>query len=181
MSIFLFQFVSEWIFKMVSTANTSSSQAHLLFSQVNFGKDPMEMRLPSRCSIRRHFLSGIQVEYKQSPHQRRLRARLYWLQVTLSSYSISFGILCLNFFFFSQGSIKGLDLIDRVPEEWWMEVHDIVQEVVIKTIPKKKKCLKAKWLSEEPLQIAEKTSERQRRKGKIYPAKCRIPKNGKER
>ena len=44
---------------------------------------------------------------------------------------------------------KGLDLIDRVPEELWMEVHNIVQEVVIKTIPKKKKCKKAKWLSEE--------------------------------
>ena len=46
---------------------------------------------------------------------------------------------------------KGLDLIDRVPEELWMEVHDIVQEAVIKTIPKKKKCKKAKWLSEEAL------------------------------
>ena len=45
---------------------------------------------------------------------------------------------------------KGLDLIDRVPEEIWMEVRDTVQEVVIKTIPKKKKCKKAKWLSEEP-------------------------------
>ena len=62
---------------------------------------------------------------------------------------------------------KGLDLIDRVPEELWMEVHDIVQEVVIKTIPKKKKCKKAKWLSEEALQIAVKRSEKQRRKGKI--------------
>ena len=51
---------------------------------------------------------------------------------------------------------KGLDLIDRVPEELWMEVHDIVQEAVIKTIVKKKKCKKAKWLSEEALQIAEK-------------------------
>ena len=50
----------------------------------------------------------------------------------------------------------GLDLIDRVPEELWMEVHDIVQEAVIKTIPEKKKCKKAKWLSEEILQIAEK-------------------------
>ena len=49
---------------------------------------------------------------------------------------------------------KGLDLIDRVPEELWMEVHDIVQETGIKTIPKKKKCIKAKWLSEEALQIA---------------------------
>ena len=49
---------------------------------------------------------------------------------------------------------KGLDLIDRVPEELWMEIHDIVQEAVIKTIPKKKKCKKAKCLSEEALQIA---------------------------
>ena len=54
---------------------------------------------------------------------------------------------------------KGLDLIDRVPEELWMEVHDIVQEAVIKTIPKKKKCKKAKWLSEENLQITEKRRE----------------------
>ena len=49
---------------------------------------------------------------------------------------------------------KGLDLIDRVPEELWTEVRDIVQEAVINTIPKKKKCKKAKWLSEEGLQIA---------------------------
>ena len=54
---------------------------------------------------------------------------------------------------------KGLDLIDRVPEELWMEVHDIVQKAVIKTISKKKKCKKAKWLSEEALQIAEKRRE----------------------
>ena len=54
---------------------------------------------------------------------------------------------------------KGLDLIDRVPEELWMEVHDIVQEAVIKTIPKKKKCKKAKWLSEDALQIAVKRRE----------------------
>ena len=49
---------------------------------------------------------------------------------------------------------KGLDLIGRVPEELWMGVHDIVQEAVIKTIPKKRKCKNAKWLSEEALQIA---------------------------
>ena len=54
---------------------------------------------------------------------------------------------------------KGLVLIDRVPEELWMEVHDIVQEAVIKTILKRKKCNKAKWLSEEALQIAEKRRE----------------------
>ena len=76
---------------------------------------------------------------------------------------------------------KGLDLIDRVPEEPWMEVCDIVQEAGIKTILKKKKCKKAKWLSEKALQIAEKRSERQRRKGKIYPFEWRIPKNNKER
>ena len=50
---------------------------------------------------------------------------------------------------------KGLDLIDRVPEELWTEVRDIVQEAGIKTISKKKKCKKARWLSEEPLQILE--------------------------
>ena len=77
---------------------------------------------------------------------------------------------------------KGLDLIDRVPEELWVEVCDIVQEVVIKTIPKKKKCKKAKWLSKEAFQIAEKRKhKRQRRKGKIYPFECRVPKNSKER
>ena len=54
---------------------------------------------------------------------------------------------------------KGLDLIDRVPEELWTEVYDIVQEAVIKMIPKKRKCEKAKWLSEEALQIAEKRRE----------------------
>ena len=54
---------------------------------------------------------------------------------------------------------KGIDLIERLPEELWMEVCDIVQEAVIKTIPKKKKCQKAKWLSEEALKIAVKRRE----------------------
>ena len=54
---------------------------------------------------------------------------------------------------------QGLHLIDTVPEELWMEVHDITQEAVIKVIPKKKKCKKAKWLSEKDLQIAEKRRE----------------------
>ena len=58
---------------------------------------------------------------------------------------------------------KGLDLIDRVPEELWTEICNIVQEVVIKTIPKKKKCKKAKWLSEEALQITEKRREVKRK------------------
>ena len=77
---------------------------------------------------------------------------------------------------------KGLYLIDRVPDELWMEVHDIVQQTGSKTILKKKKCKKAKWLSEEALQIAEKRRcEKQRRKGKIHPIECRVPKNSKER
>ena len=59
----------------------------------------------------------------------------------------------------SENRFKGLDLIDRVPDELWMEVCDIVQETGIKTIPKKKKCKKAKWLSEEALQIAVKRRE----------------------
>ena len=61
---------------------------------------------------------------------------------------------------------KGLYLIDRVPEGLWTEISDIVQEAVIKTIPKKKKCKKAKWLSEEALQIAEKIREAKGRGGK---------------
>ena len=68
-----------------------------------------------------------------------------------------------------------------MPEELWTEVHDIVQEAVIKIIPKKKKCKKAKWLPEEALQIAVKRREKQRRKGKIYPFECRVPKNSKKR
>ena len=69
---------------------------------------------------------------------------------------------------------KGLDLLDRVPEELWTEGRDIVQEKGINTIPKKNKCKKAKWLSEEALQIAvkrrevkEEKEEKKRRKGKI--------------
>ena len=74
---------------------------------------------------------------------------------------------------------KELDLIDRVPDELWTEAHDIVQETRIKTIPKKKKCKKAKWLTEEALHIAvkKKGSKKQRGKGKIYPFECRVPKN----
>ena len=69
-----------------------------------------------------------------------------------------------------------------MPDELWMEVCDIVQETGIKTIPMEKKCKKAKWLSEEALQIAmKKRSEKQRRKVKIFPFECRVPKNSKKR
>ena len=80
-------------------------------------------------------------------------------------------------------TFKGLDLIERVPEKLCMEVCDILQETGVKTIPMEKKCIKAKWLSEEALQIAVKRreSKKQRRKGKISPFECRVPKNSKER
>ena len=63
-------------------------------------------------------------------------------------------------------TLQGLDLIDRVPDELWNEVHDIVQETRIKTIPMEKKCKKAKWLSEEALQIAVKRREVKSKGGK---------------
>ena len=79
---------------------------------------------------------------------------------------------------------KGLDLIDGVPEKLWAEVHNIVQKARIKTIPKKKKCKKAKWLSEEALQTAVNRREvkgKEDKERKIYPFECRVPKNSKER
>ena len=78
--------------------------------------------------------------------------------------------------------LKGLDLIDRVPDELWTEVRDIVQETGIKTIPKEKKSKKAKWLSEEDLQIAMKRIEaKDKGEKEIYPTECRVPENTKER
>ena len=75
---------------------------------------------------------------------------------------------------------KGLTLIHRVPKELWTEVRDI-QEAVIKTIPKKKKCKKAKWLSKEALQIAEKRREAKGKEEKErHPFECKVPKNSKE-
>ena len=79
---------------------------------------------------------------------------------------------------------KRLDLVDRVPKELWMEVCNIVHEAVSKTIPKKKKCKKVKWLSEEALQIAEKRRESKgkgERERYIKPNERRVPENSKER
>ena len=76
----------------------------------------------------------------------------------------------------------GLDLINRVPHELWTEVRDIVQEPGIKTITMEKKCKKAKWLSEEALQIAVKRRKVESKGEKErYPFECRVPKNSKER
>ena len=76
---------------------------------------------------------------------------------------------------------KGLDLIDRVPEGVWTEVCDTVQEAVVKNIPKKKKRKKAKWLSEEALQITEKRDAKGKGGKKRYLSECRVPENSKER
>ena len=78
---------------------------------------------------------------------------------------------------------KGLDLLSRVPDKLWMEVCDTVQETGIKTIPKKTKCKKAKWLSKEALQIAvnRRGAKGEGGKKRFIPFECRVPKNSKER
>ena len=76
---------------------------------------------------------------------------------------------------------KGVDLVDRIPEELWTEVHNTEEEAVTKTIPKKKKCNKAKWLSEEALQMLRKEEKQKARKKEIYPTEFRVPKNSRER
>ena len=77
---------------------------------------------------------------------------------------------------------RGIDQIDRVPEELWVEFHNTVQEAVIKITPMKKKYKNAKWLSEKASQIAEKRKEaKDERKGNSYPSECKVPKNNKER
>ena len=68
-----------------------------------------------------------------------------------------------------------------MPDELWIEVRDIVQETGINTIPKKKKCKRAIWLSEEALQIALKRRVAKSEEKKIYPFECRVPKNSKEK
>ena len=78
-------------------------------------------------------------------------------------------------------SFKGLNLVNTMPEDLWMEVHNIVHEAVKKTIAKKKKRKKAKWLSEEALQISEEIREKQKIKRKVYLMKHKVPKTNKER
>ena len=75
---------------------------------------------------------------------------------TIRPFRYDFNQIPYNYRVEVRNRFKGLDLVDRWPDELWTEVPDIVQETGIKTIPKKKKCKKAKWLSEEVLQIAEK-------------------------
>ena len=93
------------------------------------------------------------------------KCRLKLKKVGKTTRSFRYDLNQIHYDYTVEGTnrFKGLDLIDRVPDELWMEAHDIVQETGNKTIPKKKKCKKAKSLSEEALQIAEK---RRKAKGK---------------
>ena len=81
----------------------------------------------------------------------KLRPKLKKVGKTTRSFRYDLNQIPYNYTVEVTNRFKGLDLIDGRPEELWMEVHDIVQEAVIKSIPKKKKCEKAKWLSEEAL------------------------------
>ena len=76
---------------------------------------------------------------------------------------------------------KGLDLIDRVPDELWTEVRDIVQETGSKDLPQEKEMQKAKWLSEEALQIAVRREAKSKGEKERYPFECRVTKNSKKR
>ena len=102
---------------------------------------------------------------------------------TTSSFKYDLNQIPYDYTVKVRNRFKGLDLMDRVPDELWNEVHDILQETGIKTIPMEKKCKKVKWLSQEALQIAVKRREAKSkgRKEKIFPFECRFPKNSKER
>ena len=89
----------------------------------------------------------------------KLRLKLKKVGKTTRPFRYDLNEIPYNYTVEVRNRLKGLDLIDRVPDELWTEVRDIVQEAVIKTIPKKKKCKKERWLSEEALQTAEKRRE----------------------
>ena len=91
-----------------------------------------------------------------SDHIGKFRLELKKVGKTTRSFRYDLNQIPYDYTLDVTNRFKGLDLIDGVPEELWTKVHDIVQEVMIKTIPMKKKCKMAKWLSEEALQIAEK-------------------------
>ena len=82
----------------------------------------------------------------------KFRLKLKKVEKTTGAFMYDLNQIPYDYTVEVRNRFKGLYLIDRVPDEQWAEVHDIVQETGIKTIPKKKKCIKAKWLSEEPYQ-----------------------------
>ena len=97
----------------------------------------------------------------------KIRLKLKKVGKTTRSFRYDLNQILYDYTVEVRNRFKGLDMIDRVPDELWSEVHDTVQETGIKTIPMEKKCKKAKWLSGEALQIAVKRREVKRRKGKI--------------
>ena len=111
----------------------------------------------------------------------KFRLKLKKVGKTIRPFSYDLNQIPYDYTVEVRNTFKGLDLIDRVPDELWNEVHDIVQETGIKTITKKKKCKKAKWLSEEALKIAVNRREVKGKGEKIFPFECRVPKNSKER
>ena len=104
--------------------------------------------------------------YRGSDHElliAKFRLKLRKVGKTTRPFRYDLNQILYNYTVEVRNRFKGLDLIDRVPDELCVEVRDIVQETGIKTIPKKKKCKKAKWLSEEALQIAVKRREAKRK------------------
>ena len=93
----------------------------------------------------------------------KVRLKLKKVGKTTRSFRYDLNQIPYNYTVEVTNRFKGLDLIDRVPDELWMDVRDTVQETGIKTVPKKKECQKAKWLSEEALQIAVKRREVKRK------------------
>ena len=96
----------------------------------------------------------------------KFRLKLKKVEKTTRPFRYDLNQIPYNYTVEVRNRFKGLGLIDRVPDELWTEVHDTVQETGIKTIPKKKKCIKAKWLSDEPLQIAVKRRDVKRKEEK---------------
>ena len=124
-----------------STSNKITDNFHL-------PRSTAKIRLGADCGSDHELLKG------------KFRLKLKKVGKTIRPFRYDLNQIPYNYTVEVTNRFKGLDLIDRVPEELWTEVCDIVQEAVIKTIPKNKKCKKAKWLSEEGLQIAVKKKEK---------------------
>ena len=128
------------------------------------------MRLGADCGLdHEHFIAKFRLKLKKVG--KTTRTFRFDLNQTPYDYTVEV-----------TNRFNGIDLIERLPEEVWIEVHDIIQEAEIKTIPKKRKCKKAKWFSEKGLQTAIKIREV---KGigekETYAFECRVPKKSKER
>ena len=110
----------------------------------------------------------------------KFRLKLKKVEKTIRPFRSDLNQIPYDYTVEMRNRFKGLDLIDRVSDDLWTEVRDIVQETGIKTIPKKKKGKKV-VCGGLTNSCERKTSKRKRRKGKIYPSECRVTKNSKER